>query len=603
MQIGLREGKKQVELLGKATTLNGNVGIFVTMNPGYAGRSNLPDNLKQLFREVAMINPDKQLIAQVTLFAQGFRSAERLASKIISLYDLCDRQLSKQPHYDFGLRSLKSALNSAGSLKRHMLQNEASNVGGGLGSTAADVELVEQQLLLRSVTDTVVPKLVAQDVPLLKSLLLGVFPDADVAALEERALREEICRLCQVRQLQPAGEWMEKVLQLFQIQKLQHGVMLVGSVGTGKSCAWRVLLEAMEKVDGVKGVSYVLDPKVVPKEQLYGKLDSTTLEWQDGVFTAVLRKILSASQELGSGSCSQRRHWIVFDGDVDPDWAENLNSALDDNKLLTLPNGERLEIPSNVRIIFEVETLKFATLATVSRCGIVWFSETVLPDSRLFENQLAHILCGGGEALSMQTLLGASSPLERRLSSRQLSRDVASLASGNLSSVKTKRFGLATGRGAAEAEAQLVRETCVQALEPYFVENGFASQCLQCAERYPHIMTFTKIRTIESTFSLIRKGINRSIERAAELRGEGISVDLDVIALFITKVSINAIRRVDGLTCCVTASQTCILGPSFVAGKNGVAYVCTFAWLSRSEGGNHLRFYVCVYVSMLDLRL
>ena len=63
---------------------------------------------------------------------------------------------------------------------------------------------------------------------------------------------------------------------------------------------------------------------------------------------------------------------------MDPEWAENLNSVLDDNKLLTLPNGERLAIPNNVRIIFEVETLKYATLATVSRCGMVWFSNDVL---------------------------------------------------------------------------------------------------------------------------------------------------------------------------------------------------------------------------------
>jgi dynein heavy chain 1 len=146
--------------------------------------------------------------------------------------------------------------------------------------------------------------------------------------------------------------------------------MLVGPCGCGKSAAWRVLLESLQGVDKVKGDHYIIDPKAISKDELYGHLDNTTLEWTDGVFTQILRKILA--NQRGE---STRRHWIIFDGDVDPEWAENLNSVLDDNKLLTLPNGERLQIPPNVRMIFEVETLKYATLATVSRCGMVWFSE------------------------------------------------------------------------------------------------------------------------------------------------------------------------------------------------------------------------------------
>lgn len=58
-----------------------------------------------------------------------------------------------------------------------------------------------------------------------------------------------------------------------------------------------------------------------------------------------------------------------------PEWAENLNSVLDDNKMLTLPSGERMSIPPNVRIILEVSSLAHATPATVSRCGMVWFSD------------------------------------------------------------------------------------------------------------------------------------------------------------------------------------------------------------------------------------
>lgn len=123
IQTGLRERQSKIELMGKEVRLNPQVGSFVTMNPGYAGRSNLPENLKQLFRQMAMVKPDRELIAQVMLYSQGYKTAEQLAGKIVSLFELCNDQLSSQPHYDFGLRALKSVLVSAGNMKREAILN------------------------------------------------------------------------------------------------------------------------------------------------------------------------------------------------------------------------------------------------------------------------------------------------------------------------------------------------------------------------------------------------------------------------------------------------------------------------------------------------
>ena len=112
-----------------------------------------------------MTRPDRELIAQVMLFSQGFRTAEILASKIVPFFNLCSEQLSPQPHYDFGLRALKAVLSSAGILKRERMQLARSD-GDGLSDGVSD-SFTEQVILIQSVTETIVPKLVADDVPLL----------------------------------------------------------------------------------------------------------------------------------------------------------------------------------------------------------------------------------------------------------------------------------------------------------------------------------------------------------------------------------------------------------------------------------------------------
>ena len=92
-----------------------------------------------------------------------------------------------------------------------------------------------------------------------------------------------------------------------------------------------------------------------------------TREWFDGVLTASARKVVREPPEIKS--------WIICDGDIDPEWVESLNSVLDDNRLLTMPSGERIQFGPNVNFLFETHDLKFASPATVSRMGMIFLDQ------------------------------------------------------------------------------------------------------------------------------------------------------------------------------------------------------------------------------------
>ncbi|KAH7328045.1 dynein heavy chain, N-terminal region 1-domain-containing protein [Stachybotrys elegans] len=461
IQLGLKQGseddKAQIELVGRQLHVNENTGIFITMNPGYAGRSNLPDNLKKLFRSVAMSKPDKELIAEVMLYSQGFNQAKKLSKHTVPFFDQCSGKLSKQAHYDFGLRALKSVLVSSGGLKRARLSE------GTLGAE----DVVEPEIIVQSIRETIAPKLIKSDVDIMMTIEGDCFPGVQYVPANLQALEDALRTLAAERHLVVTDLWMTKVLQLYQIQKIHHGVMMVGNSGTGKSAAWRLLLDALQKVENVEGVSHVIDSKVMSKEALYGNLDSTTREWTDGLFTSILRKIVDNLRGEDA-----KRHWIVFDGDVDPEWVENLNSVLDDNKLLTLPNGERLNLPSNVRIMFEVETLKYATLATVSRCGMVWFSEDTVSPDMMITNYL-------------ETLRNA--PFE------ELDED-------------------SVGTGQSPAKTLAVQSQAADILKVFLTTEDFIHQALDRARGYNHIMDFTVARVLTTLFSLLNKAVRDIIE-------------------------------------------------------------------------------------------
>ena len=142
----IRAKKERFDFLGENISLVPSCGMFITMNPGYAGRTELPENLKALFRPVSMVVPDLLLICEIMLMATGFLDARELAKKFTTLYSLNKELLSKQDHYDWGLRAIKSVLVVAGSLKR------------------ADPDLPEETILMRALRDFNLPKIITEDI-------------------------------------------------------------------------------------------------------------------------------------------------------------------------------------------------------------------------------------------------------------------------------------------------------------------------------------------------------------------------------------------------------------------------------------------------------
>ena len=354
---------------GQPCRLSAEMGMFITMNPPeYGGRSELPDNLKALFRPILMMAPERKAIIRVKLFAAGFFSSEALSKKLHHFYDLCKMQFSKQPHYDFGLRSILSVLKA---LKRECQgsnsnSNSSSNSNSNSNSNsppnlneASKLRLVYETRKMVSIIQALSkPRLTPADCSLMEGLLKDIFGDVisnNPSNHEGKTLKLE--------GLETTPVFIEKLAQLQKVSESRSGTVLLGPTLTGKTS----LIRALCATDQFQIAQ--LFPKALEGKRLFGTLDLVTLDWTEGVVTRLWRRALTRN------ATHQERTAILFDGPVDPVWIENLNSVLDDNRVLTLANGDRLPLIQGMKILFEVAELSRASPATISRVGIVHTSQ------------------------------------------------------------------------------------------------------------------------------------------------------------------------------------------------------------------------------------
>jgi dynein heavy chain len=199
------------------------------MNPGYAGRSELPDNLKALFRPCAMMVPDYRLISEIELYSFGFSEASELSVKVVASLKLSSEQLSSQDHYDFGMRALKAILNACGNLRRQL-------------------DWPEKFIGLRALNDVNIPKFTSNDIPLFLGITSDLFPGVTLPTPDYSKLLTAMEEICIQQNLIFKKEFIDKCIQLYDTIMVRHGLMVVGKALSGKSKVLQVLGKAISHI-------------------------------------------------------------------------------------------------------------------------------------------------------------------------------------------------------------------------------------------------------------------------------------------------------------------------------------------------------------------
>jgi len=314
--------RMKLEVVQSFPTIAKGQRIGITWNPGYAGGTELPDELKSMAVSQDMLVPDHKIIAEIMLFAEGFLEGESLAEMLTGVLQGCQESgnVTKQAHYDFGMRMLKSLIVASG------MQ--------GRGTDFAN----EKECVMNAVM-----------------AVLGYrMTDADRGALT--ALVKEKFGL------DPALPWTGKknIDLMGETLQVRHGALLVGV----KESDYDKATSGLGAVAKSGGAELVLIPAS-------GTMLGTSVKDFVDSLTAAMRKQ------------ADKAAWIVIPvGDATEapvaDYLECLNTLLDDNKKLCLETGERIALkegPNGSRIIFLAAGCGTWSPASVSRVGICQSSD------------------------------------------------------------------------------------------------------------------------------------------------------------------------------------------------------------------------------------
>jgi dynein heavy chain len=199
-------------------------------------------------------------------------------------------------------------------------------------------------------------------------------------------LQEKAKYAAKQKGLQDDEAFVLKVCQFQELLDVRHSVMLLGPAGCGKTTIWKTLALCHNLKEDYKDcepgacwkpkntcVTEQVNPKSVITDELYGYM-TLSKDWRDGCLSIIMRGMSKCFPEQSFYEF-QTYKWSVLDGDIDALWIESMNTVMDDNKVLTLVSNERIPLSAAMRMVFEINSLKNASPATVSRAGILYINE------------------------------------------------------------------------------------------------------------------------------------------------------------------------------------------------------------------------------------
>ncbi|CEF67457.1 Dynein heavy chain at 62B [Strongyloides ratti] len=349
------------EIMNNEIVLKSNFFIAVTLNPDKIGRYPIPDNVTPAFKVIIANTPGLLTICESYLKMNEFKDYQTLSTNVIKTMNILESLLTPMKHYSFKLRIIFSIITEA-------VINKNNNI--------PEFEAVKMAMAF-----IIKPFLIEKDNVVFDTVLNYTFYEKmlnrknSYKLYDDEEMNKTFTLITQSLSFTIDTKYKHKCFEIMMISRISKAILMLGCSLTGKSTLLKLASEMLNHISNKKIIIKRFNPSRFSQESIFGTFHQTFNDWNNGFLVEMLMSKLDETEEL----------WIVFDGLLDSEWAESLNSLLDSNNKLNLANGESILLESNIKIFFETDSVEKIAASTISRCRVINTNDIVIEISSCLE--------------------------------------------------------------------------------------------------------------------------------------------------------------------------------------------------------------------------